>query len=541
MKNFRSIMFLALVPAIIAINSCKDNLENKTYFTTDKLTLAKRLELSPDTFSMYIEILQKTGFYNALKSYGNYTCFVPDNAAVLKYITSQWKVNSVSQLSTAAQIEALKLIVKFHTMPTRKLTTSFNEGRLADTTFTGDFLTTSFAAGGGLQNVLINKTAKIIAPNLNMDNGVIHVINMVLDPFIDPVPVVMDKTGKYKIFVEAMKKTGYFATFSQIYNETNGRKYFTIIAESDSVYKLSNISTFSELANRFSPGATDYTNILNPLNRFVAYHATMAFLYSSDFPADGFVSTVLTNNALKSFKSGNLLKINETETGFNDTWLSLIIPNSNNPARNGVFHNVNKVMEIFIPRAKYILWDPVNDQPEVQSKAIAANTYVFSTAYQFVRWYPEKTCRYLVGSDQSALNYSRFDLIGCVWYEFDTPVIPKGKYNFLVCSSGGNSARGIFQVFWDGEPVGTVYNLTYSGTTPFGYPDSTTMEANGWRHGLKRIVNNVAVSQYNSTAYMRFVITRELLCPVQRKHVIRLEAVKSGGIPLDYFEWIPVL
>ena len=110
MKNFRSILFLALALAIIAGNSCKDNLENKTYFTTDKLTLAKRLELSPDTFSMYIEILQKTGFYNALKSYGNYTCFVPDNAAVLKYITTQWKVNSVSQLNSTAQIEALKLI-----------------------------------------------------------------------------------------------------------------------------------------------------------------------------------------------------------------------------------------------------------------------------------------------------------------------------------------------------------------------------------------------------------------------------------------------
>jgi uncharacterized surface protein with fasciclin (FAS1) repeats len=537
MKNFRSIIFLAFVSSIIVCNSCKDSLEKKIYYTTDKLTLAERLELSPDTFSSYIEILQKTGFINALKSYGNYTCFVPSNEAVLKYLNKQWNINTVSQLTTPEQIKALQLIVKFHTMPTRKLTTSFNEGRMADTTFTGDFLTTTFAAGGGLQNVLINKTAKIIAPDLNMDNGVIHVINTVMDPFIDPVPIVMDKTGKYKIFVEAMRQTGYFETFSKIYNETNSRKYFTIIAESDSVFKLSNINSFNDLANLFSPGSADYTNLFNPLNRFVAYHATTAFLYSSDFPADGFVSTVLTNNAIKALKSGNILKINETETGTNDTWLSLIIPDSNNPARNGVFHSVDKVMNIFIPRAKYILFDPVNDQPEVQSKAIAYNSYVYSTAFQFVRWYPESALRFLTYA--SSLNNSVFDLKACVWYEFDTPVIPKGKYQLLVCSSGGSTARGIFQVFWDGEPIGKVYDLTYGGNNPFGFPDSTIMEANGWRHGLKRIITN-GVSQYDSKGLMRFIISTELLCPVQKKHVIRLETAKSGGIPLDYFEWIPI-
>ena len=215
MKNYRLIIFVVLAIVLISVINCKDKLENNIYFTTDKLTLAKRLELSPDTFSNYIEILQKTGFYNALKSYGNYTCFVPSNQAVLQYISKRWNVGSVSQLTTPEQIEALKLIVKFHTLPTRKLTTSFNEGRMADTTFTGDFLTSSFDDNGGLQNVLINKTAKIIAPDLNMDNGVIQVINIVMDPFIDPVPVVMDKTGKYKIFVEAMKKTGYFDVFFQ--------------------------------------------------------------------------------------------------------------------------------------------------------------------------------------------------------------------------------------------------------------------------------------------------------------------------------------
>lgn len=463
MKNYRLIIFVVLAIVLISVINCKDKLENNIYFTTDKLTLAKRLELSPDTFSNYIEILQKTGFYNALKSYGNYTCFVPSNQAVLQYISKRWNVGSVSQLTTPEQIEALKLIVKFHTLPTRKLTTSFNEGRMADTTFTGDFLTSSFDDNGGLQNVLINKTAKIIAPDLNMDNGVIQVINIVMDPFIDPVPVVMDKTGKYKIFVEAMKKTGYFDVFSKIYNQINSRIFITIIAELDSVYNLSNIKSFNDLSNLLSPGRTDYTNILNPLNRFVAYHGTTAFLYSSDFPADGFVSTVLTNNTIKTMKSGNILKINETETGSDETWLSFIIPSSNNPARNGVFHSIDKVMDIFVPRAKHILWDVVSNQPEVQSGTIGVNDKVLPSAYQFVRWYPpEKTQAWaIVAANSNLLNNNNFNLKDCIWYEFDTPVIPKGKYELLVNASSATSGRGTFQFFWDGAAIGTPYNLVY--------------------------------------------------------------------------------
>lgn len=42
-------------------------------------------------------------------------------------------------------------------MPSGKLTSSFIEGRLPDTTFTGDYLTTSFLKGGGIANVEINR------------------------------------------------------------------------------------------------------------------------------------------------------------------------------------------------------------------------------------------------------------------------------------------------------------------------------------------------------------------------------------------------
>jgi hypothetical protein len=70
--------------------------------------------------------------------------------------------------------------------------------------------------------------------------------------------------------------------------------------------------------------------------------------------------------------------------------------------------------------------------------------------------------------------------------------------------------------------------------------DSLVMEAAGWRHGLAWITNNTGASQYDSNGAMRRIITTELLCPVQQRHTLRLVTIKSGGIPLDYFEFIPV-
>jgi uncharacterized surface protein with fasciclin (FAS1) repeats len=541
MKKIKFLLFVAVAIIMIAANSCQDKLDNTTFFTTSTLTLAEQLEASPDVLSSYVEILELTGFMSAFESYGNYTCFAPSNEAISSYINERWGVSSVSQLTSDEQLEALKQIVQFHTLPSKRLTTSFVEGRLADTTFTGDYITATFAAGGGIQNVLLNKEAKITVPDLVVDNGVIHVIDQVLDPFTDMLPVAMEKTGLYDIFIEALKKTGLYDILTREYYDNGSRYFVTIIAESDAVYAESNINSFDDLANFVSPGENNYTSDLNPLKRFMLYHAVGSFLYSSDLPDEGFLGTVLENNAIKILKTGSDLKINETETGENDTWLSLIIPESNNPVRNGVYHTVNNVMEIFVPRAKYMLFDPVSDQPEVQSGAVSSGAKVPSGTYQYISWYPETNlCRYLRASKYTNLNSNIWDVGGFVYMEFITPVIPKGKYELLGCANGGNNARGIFQVYWDGEPIGSVWDVRTKMSNVSSTGDSLVMEAAGWRHGLAWITNNTGASQYDSNGAMRRIITTELLCPVQQRHTLRLVTIKSGGIPLDYFEFIPV-
>lgn len=542
MKNNWKIEFcLAFIVILSAfVCSCDDGLSDGNYFTTDELNVIETLESDPDSYSEYIAILEKTGYYNALESYGSYTCFVPVNSAIDAYIMEQWGKNSVSELITEDEISALQTLVKFHTMSSKKWTSSFSEGRLTDTTYSGDYLTTSFLEGGGIANVTINRQAHLVTYDIEADNGVIHSLDEVLDPFVDGVATVMDNAGKHAVFIEATKQTGYYEQFNMLKSESGSNMKYTILAETDSVFALSGIESFQDLVDLISPDDDDYENVENKLNIFIGYHATAAFSYSSDFTT-GYVTTVSDGDAIKVEKTDAILKLNETETGVNDTWVSLVMDESNYPAKNGVYHTVDTLMTIFVPSASYIIWDPAFDSVEAATGLVGSYDKVTQDAYSDIYWYPEDNLiRYMCKNTNCNLNRCALGLSSCVYYEFVTPIIPKGQYDFFICGNGSKKGRGSAQIYWDDEPIGSVYDLVINTSTN-GWPDSTEMEANHWRHGLESITKiSDGTTQYDNSYVMRFHITDELLCAEQKQHTIKLVTVTSGAMPIDYFEWIPV-
>ncbi|MEP1487527.1 MAG: fasciclin domain-containing protein [Algibacter sp.] len=532
---------------MLLINSCNDSLDGTTFFTTDVMSITETLESNPEKFSLYVEMLHKTEFYNSLKSYGNYTCLAPTNTAIRTFLQENFNATTIDELTTEDQIDFLKTIVKFHTLPTARFTSVFIEGRLADTTYTGDFITTSFLAGGGIDGVRINKEVGLDQYDIDTDNGVIHALDGVLSPYIDPVTKVIEARGEHTIFIEALKQTGYYDTFSVIFNESGRKNNFTILAESDVIYNENGINSFQDLVDVVSPGETDYTDSNNALNRFIAYHATESFLYAADFPADSFIATVLPKNAIKSFKSDKELRINETETGVDDTWTSLISEKSNFPAKNGVYHTVDKLLRIFVPNAKYVIFDFGKSLPEFQAGKIPSPQWVeyddFSDSF---RAFPEQRIRILRNTNDAYDGRSVFNMGSATWLEWDTPVLPKGKYELRICGNTGNNGRPIFQAYWDGEPIGSQWDMRqHLGEIGVGWPDedSITMRNRGYLRGLKVGDNNdplISTSSYDSRGFGRFIIIDDLLMPEQKSHVFRLETIRSGGIPIDYIEFVPV-
>ena len=137
-----------------------------------------------------------------------------------------------------------------------------------------------------------------------------------------------------------------------------------------------------------------------------------------------------------------------------------------------------------------------------------------------------------------------FNMGGVTWLEWDTPVLPKGKYEVRVCGNTGNNGRPVFQVYWDGQPIGSQWDMRDNLKDVFGSNwadvDSVTMRQGGYVRGLKTTQTNQGVTAYDSSGWGRFIVTSDLLCPEQRSHVLRFETIRSGGIPIDYVEFVPV-
>lgn len=525
------------------ISSCKDKFEGTTYTVSDEMTITETLASDPERFSMYTEILEKTGYDTSLHSYGEYTCFAPTNEAVEEYIFDKWNVTSVDQINTEEQLEFLKTLVKFHTLNNDRRTDTFVEGRINDTTFTSDFLTTSYLQGGGISNILINRYAGFDEYDIEAENGVVHALTTVLDPYIKSVVEVMEEDGAHTIFVQALKATGYYDDFNTIYDENGKVRKFTLFAESDEVYANEGINSYDDLVARVSPNDADYTNIYNDLNRYVGYHAVHSFFYLGDL-AEGTMPTILDKNAIKVTITDGTIKLNENkeENEEDNTWTSIVTKDSNYPSKNGVYHTVNKFLDIFIPPAEEIIFDVISSQDEYKSKEIASFEKVVQSAWKNIYWSPEETLvRYQQRSKHINYDNNFLDIGSINVLEFVTPVIPVGRYEFLVSSNTGNNARAKYQIYWDGQPIGSIYDLTRKGTSAaVGHPDDAVMEENGYRKGLDYIVNNAGVKASEDAGKYRFIISRDLLCSTQSTHVIRFETIKSGNSPIDYFQFIPI-
>lgn len=542
MFNNKKNIWLGLCLLVLClITSCKDKFEDTTYTVSDDMTISETLASEPERFSMYTEILKKTGFETSLHSYGDYTSFAPTNEAVKEYIFDKWNVNSINEINTDEQLEFLKTLVRFHTLNDDRRTDTFVEGRINDTTFTSDFLTTTYIQGGGISNILINRYAGFDEFDIEAENGVIHAINKVLDPYVKSVVQAMEDAGTHTIFVQALKETGHFDDFNRVFDEDGNVRKFTLFAESDETYANEGINSFDDLVARISPNNSDFQSEINDMNRYVAYHATTSFFYLGDL-ANGSLNTVLAKNAIKVTVTDKDIKINEIkeENEEDNTWTSIVIKDSNYPSKNGVYHTVDKLFNIFVPPAEYILFDVISDQNEYKEGLIKSHQKEPADFWENIDWNPaETTIRYQQLSRHLNLNNNFLDLGGVNSVEFTTPIIPVGRYELLVSSNCGNNARAKFQVFWDDQPIGSIYDLTVKGRN-IGFPDDALMEENGYRKGLDYITDNTgAFANENENRY-RFIISRDLLCSTQSTHKIKFVTIKSGNSPIDYFEFIPI-
>ena len=402
-KKLKALVLASMASVIgLGITGCDDEIDKSNRFTFKAELISTHLQNNPDKFSSFTSILSKAKLGNkssgsilkTLSTYGSYTCFAPTNEAIDAFLAQEYEkyLNGENTGITDPSIEFLSdsmatVIAKNHIIEMGYKTIDISSGAFPGNTMSGRFTTVFWDNDEvtGQVYIMLNNSARIIAQDLEMENGYIQVIDGVLNPSNKLLPELIGSHNSFSLFHEAIMLTGLDALLSQfeidpeydgtaestarLASESNSKapypkynnKRFTVLVEPDELYKSLGYETIDDiiaLANKWytttKTGApitdeirNDYTHRDNPLNQYVAYHIIDRQLkYSSSTSPGGFIMENYVNEGYSS-----LVNLNQSfdsyeyyETMMPNTMIKVTKPYTNTELRNEIVLNYAQEM-----------------------------------------------------------------------------------------------------------------------------------------------------------------------------------------------------
>lgn len=396
MKRINKAGVLMLLALLAVLYACDSDEIGDNYYTFTGETVGGYISSNPEQFSEFKRILDTTKVMGLLNAYGVYTCFLPTNEALEAFYTTRGK-SSLRDFS----LDSMKVIAYNHIIKDFEVTTDqFREGLLTNLSMNGRNIEITFRPTSQGLEYLVNKTARVVNPDVDLHNGVVHTIDGVLSPTDNTIVEAIGKEDKFSLFYEGLVETGLFELLLPIKDEsyvlpvdlisqydgvTNGigsimrvpreRKYgFTALIPSDVTfgeYGIENMEDLKAYAKTIydekypeDSGIDDITDRQNSLNRFIAYH-----LLDRKIPAEFFVeaydNTGSVSGTSHSVKSYDMFEYIETMAPltlmevrtlrasneynvFNmideGTAVRLVADNIDNDALNGVYHEIDGIL-----------------------------------------------------------------------------------------------------------------------------------------------------------------------------------------------------
>ncbi|KJD31573.1 hypothetical protein PK35_14315 [Tamlana nanhaiensis] len=532
-KKWKFSIVIVLLATIILCCS-----EEKYKETTDEtLNITEYLRTMPE-YSMFVEILDVTGYASFMNTYGTYTLFLPTNDAITN-LMADFGVSSIS----AIPIEELRDIVKLHILEETITTTSFTDGKIASPSMQGQFLITGATYDGGSASITVNKEAKITASNVEVGNGVMHVIDKVLRVADKTLAETIDTDASLSIFAEAIKATGWYDKLDQpvTYDEDSIPSYLTVIAQTDEVFQKAGFNSFDELKARYSH-LNDPTNLEDSLNLFVAYRISPGLNYLADLAVTPALLTQAPLEVISVKLAADSLLINEEVfNGVLEKGVEINREPSDETASNGVVHLVkdNYFIKKRLPQPVYF---DLGDQPEFRQLSAVfrkpGNYASLSDAeLSSMSWEGSPSVTYscpAIGDGNAAGWHG--DLLDVLRLrdgyinniEFTTPVIIKGQYKVWVSYRTNPRAPSSARAFFNDVPLSRLLNMQE-------YGDSGTPERVLESQGYKRHIEPFS-SRFNSR--LMGIINVE----TTGRHTFRFQslAYAGGNSWFDVVEFRPV-
>ena len=316
-RFYQIVCALCIVCGFVA---CVDNDDDvpQNYYASSKITAAEFLEENSGQLDQFISLLKRTPYFSLLSTYGNFTVFAPNNEAFDTYLksTGYGTVDNIplAVCDTLARTHIIKKGAFF--------TTDIGEGELPELNMEDAYIVLSLDSDVVNDNAIlyyVNKVSRMVEYDDSVINGVVHIVNRLIQPTTDLLPDAIAADSTLTLFSQALRLTGMADSLMRYKDEnyvwgedsksldslfngvlvrcTSGselytksywpeKRYFkyTAFVEPDSVYHRYNIYTIDDL-KAYAKQIYDATypqdaglyddnpkDRRNPLNRFVSYH-----------------------------------------------------------------------------------------------------------------------------------------------------------------------------------------------------------------------------------------------------------------------------
>ena len=207
-KHYALCISMLLASCSLFLTSCSDDDSDAplNFYSSVRLTAAGFIESDDAQFSDFKAILERGNYLSMLKTYGHYTVFAPTNAAIQQYL----KDNGYASID-AIPNEQCDTLARTHIVQDKAYFTTDMGGEVAPVNMNDDYIQMTSDSDVYNNNALliyVNKSSRIIQKDDSVTNGVVHVIDHVINASNQFLPALMEENPNLSIFCQALRLTG---------------------------------------------------------------------------------------------------------------------------------------------------------------------------------------------------------------------------------------------------------------------------------------------------------------------------------------------
>lgn len=467
--------------------------------TDETLNITEYLRANPE-YSMFLEILDITNYASFMNTYGTYTLFLPTNDAVKQYLKDVG-ATSLSQVP----LEDLKNIAKLHILDQKISTSAFTDGKIVTPSMQGQYLITGATNINGVSYATVNKTSNVIASNVKVGNGVIHVIDKVMRVADKTLAQTIETNKDLSLFTEVLKATGWYEKLNQpvTYDTNKVSSHLTVLAQTNEVFSQAGFNTLDDLKAKYSTSG-DPMSLENGLNLFVQYHILLKLNYLSDLASTPVFETKAPLEVISSTLIKEVIYLNrDVFNGVLEEGAAIVRNVSDVTCSNGVLHYVDEHFAIKKRVPLPVYFDVCNQS------AFAANVTNYrkpggitfgygADKFSEITWTGNQTYQLLWVPNSNAWNGDQLEVFrlrpgsgGQQNVTFTTPVIIKGRYKIWVSYRQNSKASSEVKAFFDGVEMSRKINLREYANPITGstYIPDRVLESQGYKRCMYPFAN----------------------------------------------------